>query len=305
MSLSITITAPPVVAPANLPGLQSGMACRDGTEAVAAGAPNHPLPDRGGQVGPADGVPALTVQLLDGFRLWVGTRPVALVPHGKPGSLFKLLLLQRARPIARSRLCSLYWPDADPAAARNNLNVSLHRLRRLLDGAAQIRHHDDAYQLLPAGSVWVDAEQFEHLAEHGAREEGRIRLDQALDAYEAAAQLYHTDLVPEIGGDPALSATAQALRDRLNQVLTRAAALREDSGDLHGCLRLALRLLALDECNEAAHRQLMRCYARLHQPLEVERQYRRCVSVLRLQLGLAPSEETSAQYRRMVMREAA
>lgn len=249
-----------------------------------------------------DAVPALTVQLLDGFRIWVGMHAVTDLPQGKVASLFKLLVLQRQRPLSRSRLCALYWPDADAASARNNLNVSLHRLRRLLGSAAQIVFRDETYQLVPDGEMWVDAEQFERLAEHGAHEEGRIRLDAAVEAYEAAAQLYQTDLVPEIGADMALSACAQALRDRLNQVLTRAAALRENSGDLHGCLRTALRCLALDECNESAHRQLMRCYARLDQPLEVERQYRRCISVLRLQLGLGPSDETTRMYRQLTQR---
>jgi DNA-binding SARP family transcriptional activator len=230
---------------------------------------------------------------------------VTELPQGKAASLFKLLVLQRHRPLSRARLCSLYWPEADATSARNNLNVTLHRVRRLLGKAAQIVFRDESYQLQVAGEIWVDAEQFERLAEHGGHEEGRIRLDAAIEAYEAAAQLYQADLVPEIGADAALSPLAQALRDRLNQVLTRAATLRETSGDAHGCLQLALRCLALDACNEAAHRQLMRCYARLDQPLEVERQYRRCVSALRLQLGLGPSAETTAQYRRLAERQAA
>lgn len=253
----------------------------------------------------ADPQLAIGVQLLDGFRLWVAGQPVTDLPHGKAASLFKLLVLHRGRPVARSRLCSLYWPDADAASARNNLNVSMTRLRRLLGSAAQICFADEAYQLLVPGPVWVDAEHFEQLAEHGACAEGRIQLDEAQAAYAEAARLYLSDLVPDIGGDAALGTRAQQLRDRLHQVLARLAALRESSGDWHGCVRPALRALELDECNEAAHRQLMRCYARLDQPLEVERQYRRCVSVLRALLGMHPSEETTAQYRKLAVRLAA
>ncbi|MBL8329524.1 MAG: hypothetical protein JNJ71_11765 [Rubrivivax sp.] len=253
----------------------------------------------------ADAVPALTVQLLDGFRVWVGTQPLADLPQGKPGSLFKLLLLQRQRPLPRHRLAALYWPEADAASARNNLNVSLHRLRRLLEGHAQIVFRDGSYQLLVEGEVWVDAEQFERLAAHGAHLEAQAQLPAARQAYEAAAQLYQTDLVPQPDGDAALAAAAQSLRDRLSQVLERAAALCEQAADWHACRQHALRCLALDECNEAAHRQLMRCYARLDQPLQVERQYQRCITALRLQLGLAPAEETKAQYRRLAERQAA
>lgn len=245
---------------------------------------------------------AMHVHLLDGFRLSVGDEPLAALPHGKAASLLRLLVLHRGRPIARGRLCTMYWPEADAPSARNNLNVCMTRLRRLLGTAVQIRFADEGYQLVAPGPVWVDAEQFERLAELGAHAEGGIRLDAAQQAYEAAAALYHNDLVPDIDGDPALGPRAQELRDRLHQVLGRLASLRESSGDWHGCIRAALRALALDECNEAAHRQLMRCYARLDQPLEVERQYRRCVSVLRALLGVRPSDETTAQYRKLGVR---
>lgn len=245
---------------------------------------------------------ALRVHLLDGFQLSIGEVPMGALPHGKAASLLRLLVLHRGRPIARSRLCSLYWPDADAASARNNLNVCMTRLRRLLGHGVQIRFADEAYQLVVPGAVWVDVEQFERLAEAGAHAEGGIRLDAAQQAYADAAALYHNDLVPDIDGDAALGPRAQELRDRLHQVLDRLATLREASGDWHGCIRTALRALSLDECNEAAHRQLMRCYAQLDQPLEVERQYRRCVSVLRALLGVRPSDETTAQYRKLGVR---
>ena len=252
--------------------------------------------------GSADAVPALTVLLLNGLRVWQGAHEVKDLPQGRLASLFKLLLLRRNQPVSRARLCALYWPDVDSGVARNRLNVALHRLRRVLGVTAQLEFRDACYRLVVHGSISVDVEQFEQLAEQGALEEGRIRLDSALEAYEAAAQLYQTDLVHENGADAALSAHAQALRDRLNQVLMRAAALREASGDWHACLRTTLRCLALDDCNEAAHRLLMRCYSRLDQPLEVQQQYRRCIGALREQLGLAPSEETTALYRKLAGR---
>ena len=71
--------------------------------------------------------------------------------------------------------------------------------------------------------------------------------------------------------------------------------------DLH-LVGAALRHLGLDECNEQAHQRLMRCYARLGQPQLAERQYRACVTVLRSQLGLSPSDETTALYRRIAAR---
>ena len=246
--------------------------------------------------------PALTVQMLAGFQVWIGADPLTELPQGKARSLFKLLLLHRRRPLSRARLCSFFWPELDPAGARNNLNVTLHRLRRALGHNSLIRHSDEGYQLLAAGDLWLDTEQFLLHAEMGALEDAHGRTANAIGQYEAALALYRSDLLDEGEHEPALATDAQALRDRLNQILERLAVLREQSGDVHGCLRVALRHLSLDECNEAAHRQLMRCYAKLGQIQLAERQYRACVSMLRLQLALSPSEETTGLYRRIAAR---
>lgn len=256
--------------------------------------PAHPLPG-----------PAITARLLDGFEVWVGADPLAELPPGKARTLLKLLLLQRRRPLSRARLTALFWPDADAAAARNNLNVTMHRLRRALGRGDWVRHSDEGYRLLPGAEVWLDTEQFVQHAEAGRADESCGRVDAAIGRYEAAQALYRSDLLEGDENEPALAAEAQALRDRFSQVLERLASLRERAGDWHGCLRIALRHLGLDDCNEAAHRRLMLCYSKLGQVQLAERQYRSCVSALRQQFGLSPSDETTALYRRIAARMAA
>ena len=75
--------------------------------------------------------------------------------------------------------------------------------------------------------------------------------------------------------------------------------LGEAREDLHGCLRVSLRHLGIDPCNEQAHRRLMRCYARLGQVQLAERQFRTCVDTLRRQLGVTPQAETIELHRRI------
>jgi DNA-binding SARP family transcriptional activator len=257
-----------------------------------------PLPSTGATDWP------VSVQMLDGFQIWVGSRQVATdLPHGKARALLMLLLLERRRPMSRSRLCGLLWPDADPAAARNSLNVHLHRVRHSLTDPDLLRHCADGYQILPRGPVWIDVEQFEQYASQAERADTAGQAAQAITHYEIAAALYRTHLVDDGTAEPALAPHAQHLRDRLNLVLDRLSCLREARGDLHGCLRTTLRHLTLDECNETAHRRLMRCYGRLDQPQLAERQYRQCVSALRRQLDQPPSADTTALYRRITRRE--
>jgi DNA-binding SARP family transcriptional activator len=206
---------------------------------------------------------------------------------------------RRRCSLSRARLCSLFWPEADADSSRNSLNVTLHRLRRTLGQASLVRHCDDGYQLAHAGPVWLDTEQFSLQAEMGRWEEAQGCSVSAIAQYEAALAIYRSDMLDRFdAGDP-LAGDAQALRDLANRVLERLAALREAAGDWHGCLRAALRHLDMDRCNERAHRQLMRCYASLGQVQLAERQYRSCARVLGERLGLRPSEETTALYRRI------
>ncbi|MEY2690506.1 MAG: hypothetical protein RL375_4706 [Pseudomonadota bacterium] len=245
----------------------------------------------------------LTAQMLDGFQVWLDGQPLHELPRGKARSLLQVLLLQRRRPISRARLCAMFWPEADAAAARNSLNVTLHRLRRALGKVNLLRHSDEGYQLFVPGEVWLDVEHFMLNAELGRCEEVAGQSGAAITHYEAAVALYRADLLDAGEHEPALAGESQALRNRFNEVLERLSVLREQVGDVHGCLRAALRHLSQDECNEGAHQRLMRCYARLGQPQLAERQYRTCVTALRLQLGLHPSDETTALCRRIARRE--
>lgn len=282
---------------AALPVVRSGSATLAGDSAAD---PPATLPGTSTAASPT----TLSVQMLDGLQVWVGAEPVQDLPRGKARALLMFLLLHRRRPTSRSRLCSLFWPDADPASARNNLNVVLHRIRRQLHDPALLQHSDDGYQIVTTGEVWLDVEQFEQQVALAEQADAVGDTARAIAHHELAATLYRSDLVDESEHERVLIARSQLLRDQLNQVLGRLSGLREDRGDLHGCLRTTQRHLGLDECNEAAHRRLMRCYARLGQPQLAERQYRQCLTTLRRQLGLNPDAETTDLYRRITRREA-
>lgn len=280
------------------PGDDARVACPpDRVDATLDGGPS-----KAGLDASAGSVPVLAVRMLAGFQVWLGSDQVVDLPHGKSRSLLKLLLLHRLRPLSRARLCALFWPEVEAASARNSLNVTLHRLRRSLGHAVTVRHSDEGYQLVAPHGVWLDTEQFVLHADVGADHDAHSQFADAIDHYEAALALYRGDLVDDGEYGAALATDAQSLRDRLNQVVERLADLREQCADWHGCLRVGQRHLSMDQCNEAAHRRLMRCYAQLGQIQLAERQYRNCVAVLRAQLGLSPSDDTTRLYRKLVAR---
>ena len=58
-------------------------------------------------------------------------------------------------------------------------------------------------------------------------------------------------------------------------------------------------MLAIEPSNEAVHRTLMRAYVTTNQPALALQQFRRCLTVLRRELQVAPSAETHALYDRV------
>ena len=75
------------------------------------------------------------------------------------------------------------------------------------------------------------------------------------------------------------------------------------AGDVHPAVLTAERMLALDLLREDSHRLLMEVYLRAGRRADAIRQYDACVEVLRRELDVGPSEETTEVVREI--REAA
>jgi len=69
-----------------------------------------------------------------------------------------------------------------------------------------------------------------------------------------------------------------------------------EQGSYDGAIPHARRWLALDPLHEPAQRQLMELYAQSGQWAAAVRQYEECVRVLDEELGIPPSEETTALF---------
>jgi len=124
--------------------------------------------------------PVLSVHVLGPFRASLNDRVIEDWPNCRGKAIFKYLLLHRRHPVARETLIERFWPEAAPDAARNNLNVAIHRLRRALgrDGFPFVLFSGGQYLLNPELVVAIDADAF--LA-HAARATALER-DQDLDA---------------------------------------------------------------------------------------------------------------------------
>jgi DNA-binding SARP family transcriptional activator len=250
----------------------------------------------------------MTAFMLRSFHVQVDDVPIDGWVSHKAKAILKLLLLDRTRPVLKDELIERLWPETEPEAGKNNLNVAVHHLRRTLARG----HPDFPFVVVRSGSyrlddrlmVWTDIEAFEQHMRRAGELERMQRPLEAMGEYASCVALHQNELLPEDRYDRSLAPLRQRFRDHFLDALDRLARHHLEGRDQVACTSACAKILALDPCNEAAHRTLMKCYAMLGQPNLVQLQYRSCVSVLSRELGVAPSTDTTALYRALARGEA-
>jgi DNA-binding SARP family transcriptional activator len=221
----------------------------------------------------------LTLKLLGQPALWRDGQPVRLTIR-KTWCLLVLLACAGAAP--RARLAASLWPTLDEATARRNLRRELARLREA--GVPDLlRLADDRIALDPA--VQVDLADFEQAlkAGHGT----------------AALALWRGELADGMaaGEAPAFDSWLHAERSRVHGLWRRAlqaAAEAATPGHPVQALQHWQALLADDPLQEQHHQAVIGLHLAAGRREEALAQYQRCRTLLRDELGLAPSAQTEA-----------
>ena len=244
----------------------------------------------------ASGPCSIAARLLGPFEVSVGGMAVTLWRSQRAASLLKYLLFHHDRPVRRETLMDAFWPFSSPGAARNNLNVAVHSLRRTLSSVdpehTHIVYRNGVYLLNPGLRCWVDVAEYSATGRLGHRCFEHGDLTQAVTAYLHARSLYRGPLMEGDTGGEWFRDDELRLRDQHHSVLERLGTGLLEQGELSAAVDVARDLVAADPCRETGHQLLMRGYAALQQPQLVVRQYRHCVEVLRQELAVEPDEAT-------------
>jgi DNA-binding SARP family transcriptional activator len=248
----------------------------------------------------------LSVHLLGPLRVTLADHLVESWPSGRGRAIFKYLLAHRGQSTPRDMLMDLFWPDAAPEAARNNLNVAVHGLRQALKAASErqiVLFQDSAYRLNPELTIWIDVEAFERHVASGRQLEANGQLAAATAEYEVATGLYQGDFLADDPYEEWPVLTRERLRVAYLDTLDRLAQLYFSQGQYAACAALCQRTLSYDNCREDAHCRLMRCYSRQSQQHLALRQYQACVEALHDELDVEPAPTTVELYERIRRRE--
>ena len=246
--------------------------------------------------------PTLSVRLLGSFRVTLDGRRVDTESSRRTRNVMAYLFSHRRVPVSRDVLMDVFWPDADPEAARNSVHVALTGVRRELRRASTepvLQRTHDTYRLADPIAVWVDVEDFERRCAEGRRAEHTGDIQTAVRAYEAAGQLYEGDFFADAPYAEWAQPTRDALRLLAVDAQTRLVGRYVDRGEFGPAVHVARWILANDPCNELAHRQLMSCYAATGHVHLALGQYRQCADVLWSTFRVGPARETRQLYERL------
>lgn len=239
--------------------------------------------------------PLLQARLFGELQVRVDGRPVPRWTGQRGSGVLRFLLARPGRTCSRDQLLATFWPDVDPATARNRLQVAVSAVRRSLlavTGERVVEYVDGQYRIDPTIKVEVDVERFETAIVRARRCSGAGDDDAALAAYGEAVQLYRGDFAADAPYDQWSLLIRESLRLAAVDALDHAGALQLARGDFDGCIDTAQRMLELDPCREDAHRLLMHCYARQGRTYQAQQQYEFCARVLRSALDVTPAPAT-------------
>jgi DNA-binding SARP family transcriptional activator len=227
-----------------------------------------------GADGSVGGVLQSRLTLLSDFQLLVAGSVVGL-PHGVE-RLLAFLGVSHA-PVARSRVAALLWPDVDDRRANGDLRSALWRLRRITGVL-----HEDNHRLSLAPQVAVDISEMAGLSRtliEDATSPALGRLPELVRAHSILPGWDEEWLVVE--------------RERYR--LSRLRALESSAEALLSCGRLsealdaALAAVDTEPYRESAHRLSVRIHIAEGNHAEALRAYHGYVSLIRDELGIAPS----------------
>jgi len=222
-------------------------------------------------------------------------------PQHRPIELLKVLIAAGERGSSAAKLIDLLWREHPDGDGQKAVEITIHRLRKLLGSDATIRVADHVAALDPR-HVWVDAWALERTLARCAPTLDAASTSIALleDAAATVLDLYRGQF---LGGDTEAlwqMPMRNRLASRFQRFVSRLGEHWESRREWDRASALYQRALELDPLAESFYRREMVCLAAQGRRAEAIETFRRCRQSLSIVLGIAPTAATDQVYRELL-----
>ncbi len=240
-------------------------------------------------------LPALYVTCFGHFEIRRFDQAITLCHNRNGQAILRYLIAQPDHSASADTLMGAFWAEDSPEVARRKLQVAISAVRHSLNngyscepGGGYILCKNQFYQVNSAVTIHSDVDKFLSLYKAGQQ----ARASQAIIPYESACQLYAGPfLVEDMYADWTIPR-----REQLHQIyLAMCHAIANhyiETSRYEDARKWTNAILQEDQCDEEAHRQLIRVYSAEGRRSEALRQFQRCERILAEELGVSPMPET-------------
>ena len=241
----------------------------------------------------------IRVCTLGRFSLDLDASPTgaARKPQRRTLELLKAIIAMGGADVSRITLAAVLWPDSEGDAGLRALEITLHRLRKLLG-------HDDAVLLdrgelnLNRNLIWVDAIAFDQVTIEIDRLSQPAGSQELSGLIEKAFSLYRGHFLELDDDAPWMIAQRDRLRGRYRRMALIAAKHASANEGPESALERLSRAIEIDPLAEELYRRLIHLLTAANRHAEATEVYLRCERALHAGLGTRPSAETLALLQR-------
>ncbi|MCZ7568765.1 MAG: AAA family ATPase [Ardenticatenaceae bacterium] len=240
----------------------------------------------------------LRLSFLGSPEVWYGQQALTFATRKVLALLIYLTVEEGRHP--REKLATLFWPESDPLHGRGALRTTLAHLRRTLDKAvppgsqAYLVVEADALGFHPTSDFELDLRTVG--AALGAEQSGLL---------QEAIHLYRGDFLEGFAlpdaptFDEWVTFQREHWHHQMNVVFDRLSRWQSAGRHFEEGIVTAVRWVAHDPLNEAAHRRLMQLHMLAGNRTAALQAYRACRTILAKELAAEPSPETETLHERI------
>ena len=246
----------------------------------------------------------LRIQTLGAFRIWQGNEklPSRAWRRKKARQLFQLLLTFRGTLLHRDQIAETLWPELNPEGTVRDFKIAFSAMCSVLEPnrkrnapSAFVVRDGSRYGLRQEADIWLDAAEFERLADLGDQQYPKD-IERAVELYETAVSLYDGDYLQAYPYETWSHEERERLRSRYLQTADRLAQWFATQESWERVVILCQTILQKDDCWENAYQLLIQAYIQQDNRIQAVRTYQRCEAALQDGLGVPPASATVQLY---------